>query len=258
LQGVVGCSSLPRRITWSSDKDGDLGATFGDAPTLTSLTTLGEHTITATVTFFGTTRTASIQVTVVAGTPKVVIDSPGGDGYGYQVGQSVTFRAHVENVFLADCSKIVWQGTGVGSFTATGCEFAVIFGAEGAETVTATFTDQFGSADTATRTINIAGTAGFLVSIEKPSQFEAFDRGTQITLKTNLSDPSGTATVEWFAVTNTGLVSIGMGTEILWTSSDTFAFFCGGRNVTLIVKATDASGNVVEDSVVIFLADNPC
>lgn len=156
LEDGTACCS----VTWTSNVDGDLGATTGATPTLThTFDSEGPRTITATaVDSAGASASATFDIDVVNPPPTAAVALPPG-----------TIRAEVPSLLsalvsdpyrpaggAALCNDISWSVPDATLVSAFGCTVEATFPAAGSYDVTITVTGAEGETATDTRTITVA------------------------------------------------------------------------------------------------------
>ena len=263
FKGQAACCTY----TWRSDLDGPLGtgqeidATFDGGP--------GTRTITVTATrTSGQSTDATATLTFDGNPPVPVISEPAENAVFYRgiktkfVGSWTDPDMHFAQ---GDCAALRWtvdRGSGTPTIL-TGCQPEITFGINGPKTVTLEATDSDGNKATVQRNINVTDppkNAPPVVQIISPDDGQLLDPYQSHALDAEATDPDGGAmTYSWTWQDKSG----GSETEIstlrqdTWEPTDDIPFNCGGREIVLRFKATDANGTTV-DSTEHRIAYPPC
>jgi hypothetical protein len=252
-------------ITWSSDKDGFLGA---GASVATTLGKLGTHIVTATATDSGgATATASIPLTAVNLPPTPKITAPGRLAFLLRnVPYTIAGEASDPNQSgKLPCSALKWTSSNAGdsAFPATGCQLQATFTTFGPRIITLTATDEKGQTAKTTRSFNVQfdppPQSPPFVDITNPAAGASLDPGTPIKLTATATDPDGSTELsyEWSVKVGTTTKVLGTTKEMWWTPGHDVSFNCGGATATLTFKATDPDGTG-SASVPIAVRYEPC
>jgi hypothetical protein len=251
-------------ITWSSDKDGFLGA---GASIQEVLGTPGTHTITAKAKDAGgATSTASITLTATNKPPQPKITQPVGPVSVRNIPYTFAGEATDPNqVGKLPCSSLTWKSSVAGdsTFPATGCQIVAVFTTKGPRTITLTAKDEHGKTATTTKSIVIVFDPPThsppIVSISNPHDGASLDPGKTVVLAATAVDPDGSTNMsyEWSVTVGAATKVIGTTKLLLWAPGDDVPPKCGGRAATLTFKATDEDGTGA-DSAPITVIYPPC
>ncbi|MEW5938585.1 MAG: S8 family serine peptidase [Chloroflexota bacterium] len=175
---------LSASIQWSSDIDGDLGS--GGTLNKTGMS-LGQHTITATVTSAGgitVTAAITISITDASGNipPLLNITSPLNNS-AFTQGDTVTFNGTATDTVDGDLSaSIQWQSS-INGPLGTGASVSTSTLSLGTHIITARVTDSGGLTSTKTIRIYITNPGGYVppdLTILSPADGSTFAQGTPV------------------------------------------------------------------------------
>lgn len=182
--------SLSSTISWSSDRDGNLG-TGGTLST--STLSIGTHTITATSRDSrNASSTATIRLTVnerVNTPPAVNITAPA-SGLSFSLGANITFTGTATDAEDGTISNgIVWSSNLDGSL-GTGASIAVNWLRSGTHTITATITDSEQGTTTRTTTLTVTQFVNQapVVTITAPASGGTYTSGALIAFTATATD----------------------------------------------------------------------
>ncbi len=183
---------LSSSIAWSSDVDGPLGV---GGNLSASLSTLGEHEITATVSDSGGlpgSDTITLVVEVTNAPPVVDITAPA-DGLSVGAGTTVTFAATADDDLDGDVSASIRWTSDLDGLLGSGGSVASSSLSTGTHVVTAEATDSasLAGSDTVTLTV-VAENLAPLVDITSPANGAVIDAGEAIVFSATAVDPDGT------------------------------------------------------------------
>ena len=257
--------------TWTSSVDGALGSTTSLFSSVDkTFTTLGPRTITVTIQDSGgLSSTASIFINVVNTPPAVQITAPTVNSNLFRSLNSRLRAFSYDPNELNDelnCSRMQWTSSNPADpFPQMGCDLRVVFASEGSRTLTLTGTDSQNASATQTVSVNVVAPPTNLppvVNLTSPKNGSIPDQLGNILLVGSADDPEKTATTlkweaNWPLDPRTG--QLGPNTRTLTpNASNKVNIFdvinqAGEYNfqVRITLKATDAQGNVDEDSVII-------
>ncbi|OQK16702.1 hypothetical protein AU255_01995 [Methyloprofundus sedimenti] len=227
-------------IIWSSSLE---GASIGSGSPL-ALTTLsvGEHTITASVTDSGgkSTSSAPITVTVTLNSPPSIAITAPSSGLTYTEGDTITFAATASDTEDGPLPQgtIIWSSSLEGASIGSGSPLALTTLSVGEHTITASVTDSGGkSTSSAPITVTVTLNSPPSIAITAPSSGLTYTEGDTITFAATASDtedgPLPQGTIIWSSSLEDA--SIGSGSPLALTTLSV------GEH-TITASVTDSGG----------------
>lgn len=180
--------NISQNVLWSSNLDGSLGT----GAELSSILSVGSHTITATVRDSGgeeTTQTITVSVNEAANTePQISITAPVG-GSQFSEGQSITFTGNADDNEDGELSQNIEWSSNIDGPLGTGASFSTVLSI-GSHTVTATITDAEGEEVSETVIISVNETVNVApeISITAPVGGGSFYDSDVITFTAEAND----------------------------------------------------------------------
>jgi hypothetical protein len=261
-------------VTWSSDRDGLLGAGHD---VYAALSTGGPHVITATARD-GRWRigTASVTVTATnsAPSPEILFPVADGDDLYRGIPYLVLGRATDDNQPLGlPCSSLSWTSSIAGDapFPTTGCHPEVTFTTNGSRTLRLTATDAAAEAVTVMRVVDVIDPPldrAPIPTISSPAPGSGHDGRFPFLVRGSAVDPDGTDTVTWELRARRLIpavdVVIGSGScapgaacnpTLNWRPQDSLGMACGSYDAEIELRATDIDGT--DSATVAFVVTHP-
>jgi serine protease len=249
---------------WTSDVEGVLwkGPEF-----LHSFGSPGAHTITLKATdSAGQSAVRSVVVHAKNDAPTATIVLPAASE---EIIQHAAYKLKGKmtdpNQLQPPCSSLTWTSSAAadqqasgGSFPLSGCQPAASFPTLGARTLTLTVTDEHGLTHSRSVTIQVVPPPEHpVVTITAPDDGAFLQPSTPVDLLADTFEPDGDeVTYEWVVVDLDD--SVGTTEDVMdWVPGQSVPFSCGGRTVTLRVRATDKDGTG-EDTIDVYVAHPPC
>jgi hypothetical protein len=280
----AGGSCAECTVHWYSGKDGVLGTTAWTDGTSSLDAVLGGgpgwRAITATVYDpIGQSAWDTIVLSSGNSAPGVSIDWPpqGAALYRnvpYQL-QGSSFDA--EAFHALPCADLTWTATGPSSasFPQTGCFPIVTFESTGSHVLALDGVDSgnLHGADTATLTIvNPPAATPPIVTFQSPAPGSGFAPSQWVIAVATVTDPggSGPIAVEWRlespeldppgpgVTLDTGTVSNGGSTFVLFRPADHLLGGCGAASMTVRLRATDQTAATGQGTLPLFAVSPPC
>jgi hypothetical protein len=236
-------------VTWTDNVQGSLGTTNLCSATLTSL---GTHHITATVTDgWGAKASQTIDVVVSTGPPPAAsIDWPA-NNITYAVSQQVELRGsgHAASPpYLVPPAQLAWVSDRDGAL-GTGADLFVTLSI-GTHHITLTATDSFGQTGTATITLNIvAGADVPTAQILSPLDHTTVPVNHPFTLVGKGTDPIDGALPDAGLVWSHPAGPLGIGRNV----TVTFTGSCGPAVDTITLTVRNRAGKTATTTVVVFV-----
>jgi hypothetical protein len=230
---------LSQLISWSSDRDGNLGS----GASLSVLLSAGSHTLTAQVADSGglsSQVSVTLEVTHVNQSPVITITSPA-DGASANDDETVSFTATANDQEDGDLAQnILWSSSIDGQLGSGSHLIATL--SQGTHQITARVTDSDNATSEATISISVTHVnAAPSLTILSPTNGSQFGEGTTVTLSGSADDAEDgdlSSSIMWVSDLD-GVLGTGASIDVQLTS--------GTHTITATV--TDSEGSSEEQLV---------